>query len=158
MLVDTSTLFEAKGTIMSMYIDTAKTFIQLATSLLAITILFREKVLHEINKIRVTVPLASCWIVLLLSIGAGALYQYRAVKYLDRFSPSPGSITVFDRLVKLDVLYAVMLITFFLGALLFVVAAWQGLASSHAQDGQESAEKSLASRDAAAAGQSAAAD
>jgi hypothetical protein len=117
------TRFGANSVTIPLYIETAKNFLQLSTGLLALSVIFREKVLGENGPSYVSPALVSSWVCLLLSIGAGALYQYRAVKLLESFSPFAAKQTLFDAWFKAHVLYASMLVAFFLGAVLFAAAA-----------------------------------
>src|SRR5262249_37388110 len=130
MFLEELSRFQSNSVTIPMYIDTGKMFIQLGTGVLALTVLFRENILGETGKVRLTKLLSFSWASLLLSMGAAALYQYRAVKFLESLSPYPGRVTPFDRLTELAVLYAVMLVMFFLGTLLFILSAGQSAASS----------------------------
>jgi hypothetical protein len=128
MAVEELTRFAANKVTIPMYIDTTKTFIQLATSLLGLSVVFREKIVGGAAAARVSRTLVASWAFLLLSVAAGALYQYRAVKFLESLSAAPGGTTLFDRLFSPPaVLYAAMLIFFFVGATFVALAAWQGL-------------------------------
>jgi hypothetical protein len=109
--------------IMPLYLDTAKTYMNLSSGALALTMVFREKVIGAKPGTTVAVPLVVCWSLFLVAIGASAFYQYLAVKFLDSISCSPGAIQYFHYLVQHPgKVYGVMQITFFLGACFLVVA------------------------------------
>lgn len=134
MAVEELSRFAANAVTIPMYIDTTKTFIQLATSLLGVSVVFREKIAGGTAATRLCRTLVVSWASLLLSVAAGALYQYRAVKFLESLSKAPGRTTLFDRLFSPPaILYAGMLVFFFVGAMFFVLAAWQGFTQERQQ-------------------------
>ena len=121
-------------TVMSMYIDSAKRYVQVATGALLLPIVFLHNVMglkQEDALTWIPGPMLFSWGLLLLSIGAGLLYQVRAVRYLEiameggdqygldslggrlkqSFDTSPGYI------------FNVMVLAFYLGTTFFVIGA-----------------------------------
>ena len=105
-----------------MFCDNAKTYIQLSSAALALTLTFARQILHVPDDKNI----ANIWMILmwgcfLLAVLSGAFYQYVAVKYLEQLADSetgkewewlqPGTI------------YGVMLAAFYGGALIFTVYA-----------------------------------
>jgi hypothetical protein len=122
--------FEQEKAIMTLYVDSAKTYVQLSTGVLALSITFIEKVLGGPLPIRnPRWLLLGSWIAFLIAIGGGALYQYVAVKYLDAKSDAPGAPGMLPhRLVdEPGIVYGVMVVAFYVGAVSLVAAAMQGM-------------------------------
>jgi hypothetical protein len=114
--------------IMPLYLDTAKTFMNLSSAALLLTIVFREKIVGSQPGTRVDRLMILSWLCFLLTIGASAFYQYLAVKFLDSLSCAPGSNQHFEYLVKdPGNVYGVMLVLFFVAATLLVATAWKHL-------------------------------
>jgi hypothetical protein len=110
--------------IIPLYIDSAKTFMSLATGALGLTITFREKIVGMKAGTNVSTPMIISWLFFLLTIASSSFYQYLGVKFLDSVSCFPGTIQYFETLVKNPgKVYGVMLISFVLGALFLVVSA-----------------------------------
>lgn len=120
--------------IMSMYIDNAKGYIQVATGALLLPIIFLHQVMgvkQEDALPKIPGPMWLSWILLLLSIGAGLLYQVRAVRYLEvatEGADRPGSDSLGERLRRnLDRnpgdIFDVMVLAFYLGTIFFVIGA-----------------------------------
>jgi len=87
---------------------------------------FLEKIGGEKNgPIRPGGLLITAWLLLLLSIGCGATYNYFAIKYLEMKAGSLGSsLTDSSQLVHSPgLLYGAMLLTFWFGAVLLTIAA-----------------------------------
>lgn len=114
--------FEQKQTVMKMFSDNAKTYIQLSGAALALTLTFAREILHiPADKNIADGWMIAMWICFLVTILAGAFYQYLAVKFLEheldwdsfRFwnHVSPGTF------------YAVMLGAFYSGTLIFTIYA-----------------------------------
>ncbi len=113
--------FEVNQTIIPLYMESAQTFLELGIAALALTVIFREKILGEIVVKRVPVPLLISWLSFLVAIGASGFYQYLAVKFLDHLSGTGGNIKYFKSLVLAPGrVYGVMLVSFFTGALFLV--------------------------------------
>jgi hypothetical protein len=78
--------FSYLTTVMSMYIDSAKGYVQVATGALLLPIVFLHNVMglkQEDALTWIPGPMLFSWVLLLVSIGAGLLYQVRAVRYLE---------------------------------------------------------------------------
>lgn len=78
--------FNYLTTVMAMYVDSAKGYVQVATGALLLPIVFLHNVmgLKQEDALRwIPGPMWLSWILLLTSIGAGLLYQVRAVRYLE---------------------------------------------------------------------------
>lgn len=118
-------LFEHERAVMGLFIDNAKMYMQLSTGVLALSVTFPEKVLRE------TLPLTWCtvlsWLLLLIAIGSGAVYQYLAVHFVQ----SKSTLIIRSRGVLMPKwlvqhpwpLYGVMLFSFFIGVILFIAGA-----------------------------------
>ncbi|MCW8859465.1 MAG: hypothetical protein OQK97_07150 [Deltaproteobacteria bacterium] len=118
------TRFEVNQIIMPLYMDSAQMYLQLSIGTLALTIIFKEKILGEKNGINVELYLIVSWLLFLLTIGFSAFYQYLAVKFLDSVSDVPGKIQYFESLVRAPgKIYGLMLLSFFSAAVLFVLNA-----------------------------------
>jgi len=114
--------------IIPLYLDTAKTYMNLSSGALALTIVFREKVIGSQPGTPVNAVMLMSWLSFLLAIGSSAFYQYLAVKFLDSVSCAPGAIQYFESLVKSPGrVYGVMLVFFFVGSSLLVLAGWRQL-------------------------------
>jgi hypothetical protein len=117
-----------------LYLDTAQTYMGLSSGALALTIAFREKVIGASPGTRVSSLLVTSWFVYLVTIGASALYQYFAVKFLDSISPHPGRIRYFEDLVRSPgLIYGVMVVCFFVASALLILAAWRDLRATRRQ-------------------------
>lgn len=114
--------------IMPLYLDTAKTFMNLSASAIGLTIIFREKIVGSQPGTRVNTFMLTSWVFYLCAVGAGAFYQYLAVKFLDSISCAPGEIRYFEILVRNPGwVYGVMLVLFFIASLFLMMAAWKQL-------------------------------
>ncbi len=117
--------FDNEHKIMTLFIDNAKSYIQLSGAALVLSITFVHEVLGVPagHKLSVDGWMIGAWIAFLLAIVAGAFYQYLAVKYLERLSSIP-SFEFWSWLIQQPgVIYGVMLSAFYSGALLFTVEA-----------------------------------
>ncbi len=111
--------------IMTLFIDNAKSYIQLSGAALVLSITFIHEVLGVPagHKLSVDGWMIAAWIAFLLAIIAGAFYQYLAVKYLERLSRTP-SFEFWSWLVQQPgLIYGVMLSAFYCGALFFTIEA-----------------------------------
>ncbi len=117
--------FEQTKEIITLYIDSASTLIQLSCGAIAFSVAFSEKLSGAHALKEKNYALVSSWILFLLAIGFGAFYQYCAIKLLDSRTDNPGSSglvpAVFLR--SPGKIYAAMMFSFFGGAVLFVVHA-----------------------------------
>ncbi len=118
------TRFEVNSVIIPLYVDSAQVFLQLSIGALALSIIFREKMLGDEGPMSVGILLVSSWVCYLLTIGASAFYQYLAIKFLDSVSDHPANIEYFEPLVRApSKVYGIMLVFFFLGSGLLVVSS-----------------------------------
>ncbi len=115
--------------IMSMFSDTAKTYTQLSIAALILPITFIRQALgvtaEKSIKDHLSWPLVCSWLLFLIAIAAGLLYQYIAVKlvegYFEESNKFYGRMKWFiDRPEKV---YATMMISFYVAAFFFVIAA-----------------------------------
>jgi hypothetical protein len=111
--------------IIPLYIDSAKTFMSLATGALGLTIIFREKIVGMKAGANVSTPMIISWVFFLLAIVSSSFYQYLGIKFLDSVSCVPGTIQYFETLVRNPgKVYGFMLMSFIAGAFFLVVSAW----------------------------------
>ena len=112
--------------IMAGYIDTAKTFTQLSIGALVLSITFIEKILGTNGKISVHILLLLAWLFWLLAALAGAFYQYRAIKWLERLGKEFNLIKRehhagdFVKIYPYKV-YGILLVCFYLGSIFFAI-------------------------------------
>jgi hypothetical protein len=116
--------------IMSMFSDNAKTYTQVSIGALILPITFIRQVLgvtaEKPIKENFSWLLISSWLLFLIAIASGLLYQYIAVKlveaYFEKSNNFYGGMKWFiDRPEKV---YATMMISFYVAAFFFVIAAW----------------------------------
>ncbi len=123
---------------MKAYIDTTKTFIQLSSGGLVLPLAIKTQVLNlfrtdgTYNQIALILICVS-WFCFLLAIGAGALYQYGAVKFVEEhdnpqatYVPSLLSCLVHGKNGP-GPAYGVMLAAFYIGAILVVFYSFAAL-------------------------------
>lgn len=117
--------------IISMFSENAKTYTQTSMAALILPITFIRQVLgvtaEKPIKDYLSWPLVSSWLLFLIAIASGLLYQYIAVKlveaYFEKSNNFYGGLKWFiDRPEKV---YATMMISFYAAAFLFVFAAWK---------------------------------
>jgi len=113
--------------VMPLYIDSARAFAQLSAGALALTIAFKEKVLGEIGRMRINVLLITSWLCFLVAIGASAYYQWVAVRLIEQsLHDLAGDETLHFPLTVAwmwpGYAYGVMVIFFFVGSLLLILA------------------------------------
>lgn len=119
---DREATFERQKAIMEMFSDNAKTYIQISGAALGLTVTFADKILHiPANVSIVNGWTIAIWLCFLLTILAGAFYQYLAVKMLDAWLDWEY-VSWWDRLPP-GVVYAVMLVAFYGGAAIFTLYA-----------------------------------
>ena len=119
---DRQATFDRQKMVMQMFSDNAKTYIQLSGAALGLTLTFAQKILHIPEGGRtVNHWTLAIWTCFLVTIVAGAFYQYLAVKVLDALLD--WSYVDFWDWLSPGVVYAVMLIAFYGGAILFTVYA-----------------------------------
>jgi hypothetical protein len=115
--------------IMSMFSENAKTYTQVAIAALLLPITFIRQVIgvaqNEPIKAYLDWVLVSSWLLFLVAIASGLLYQYIAVKRIEgHFAHSKQFYGILGFLIERpDKVYATMMIAFYLGACFFVAAA-----------------------------------
>jgi hypothetical protein len=119
---DRKATFDRRKAVMEMFSDNAKTYIQLSGAALALTLTFAKSILHIpdtqsiVNGYTITM-----WACFLLAILFGAFYQFLAVKQIDAFLDWDYDET-WDK-VPPGLIYAAMLIAFYLGSIIFTAYA-----------------------------------
>jgi hypothetical protein len=126
--MDVPSRFDVDLEIVKLYLESAKTYMELSIALVGLTVVFREKILGSKKLPEVQILTLCSWLSLLLSIGFNSLYQYAAVHFLDSISPYPAKPFLPVWLVNNPGrAYGVMVILFYLGAILFVASAFTEL-------------------------------
>ena len=120
--------------IMPMYIDSSKTYLQLAIGAVAFSTTFHEKVLGKTGSIRLSSLLICSWLAFLFTIAFSAWYQYSAVKIIEsNLSVEAGMETgggmILFSFLEPGYAYGGMVISFFVGAILLVASSAQQLLS-----------------------------
>jgi hypothetical protein len=119
--------FQYLTTIMQMYVDSGKAYVQVATGALVLPIVFLRNLLGlgEHDALGwIPGPIWISWILLLVSIGAGLGYQVRAVGYLEAAmegNDDPDEGTILPK--EPGFLFDVMAFAFYLGVMYFVIGA-----------------------------------
>jgi hypothetical protein len=119
--------FEMESKVMAVFIDNAKTYVQLSAGALLLSVTF----LHEIlgipkeQKLPTDHWLVASWWSFLAAIVFGALYQYYAAKFLEwKSGVSRGHHSWPQSLIEHPwPPYAVMLTAFYFGGLCFTISA-----------------------------------
>jgi len=119
---DRKATFDRRKTVMEMFSDNAKTYIQLSGAALGLTLTFAKSILHIPDTQSIvngyTIAMWGCF---LLAILFGAFYQFLAVKQLDAFLDWEYD-ERWDK-VQPGLIYAGMLVAFYLGSIIFTVYA-----------------------------------
>jgi hypothetical protein len=119
---DAKAAFDRQQKIMEMFCDNAKTYIQLSGLALTLTLTFAREILHVPKDTNIADPwMILMWICFLVTILAGAFYQYLAVKLLEEMTES-NSYNLFGWLQPGHV-YGVMLTAFYGGSTIFTIYA-----------------------------------
>jgi hypothetical protein len=117
---DRKATFERQKTVMEMYSDNAKTYIQISGAALGLTLTFAHKILHIPESASIVNGwTVATWCCFLLTILAGAFYQYLAVKTLDALLE--WEYEGFWDWLEPGIVYGIMLAAFYGGAILFTV-------------------------------------
>jgi hypothetical protein len=139
--------FSREAQVMSMYIDNAKTYVQLSGAALALSITFVRDVVGTAKEASVSLKgwsgglLIASWAGFLAAICAGALYQFLAVRYIETKSDLPDSEPektagplgrwLSARIESPGDIYDVMILLFYAAAILFTVSAIVRVAAGH---------------------------
>jgi hypothetical protein len=119
-----SVQFTENKVVVTLYIDSSKTFMNLSTGALALTVTFQDKIVGRHLGDPVSWLMVVSWVFYLVTIGSSALYQYFAVKFLDSFSSVPGASGMLKQVERNPGwIYGAMLVLFFLGSLFLFIAA-----------------------------------
>ncbi len=122
------------------YISSAKSIIQLSSAGLVVPVVLKSKVLALFGQGKKMPTVALVFIIIswgmfLIAIGAGSLYEYAAIKYVEYRSDPKG--TFVPRLLKPLVIergpgiaYGLMIIAFYVGAIAVVVYSALALAGA----------------------------
>ena len=122
---------------MKAYNDTTKTFIQLSSGALVFPLVIRTQVLELFRSdgnygSTALILICISWFCFLLAIGAGALYQYAAVKFVE-YHQNPNATHLPRPLSWIckgngpGVAYGVMVAAFYIGAILVVLYSYIAL-------------------------------
>jgi hypothetical protein len=115
---DRGATFERQKAIMEMYSDNARTYIQLSGAALVLTLTFADRILRIPSTAKIATPwMIAVWACFLLTIIAGAFYQYLAVKTLDAWLE--WDYVTWWNWLSPGIIYAVMLLAFYGGAVAF---------------------------------------
>jgi hypothetical protein len=114
--------FDNAQKIMKMYCDNANTYIKLGGAALAITLAFTRQILHVPDDKNIAdIWMIIMWSCFLLTVLAGAFYQYLAVKYLEE--QLEGEYFRLWGWIQAGYVYGVMLISFYGGTVTFTIYA-----------------------------------
>jgi len=117
-----------------LYLESARTYLQLSLALLGLTVAFRKYLYGDRALPRVGWSTVICWVLLLVSIGSNALYQYAAVHFLDAMSGYPGKPFLPAWLVgNPGRVYGVMVVSFYLSTVFFMGPALSEVRSRRAE-------------------------
>lgn len=115
-----------------LFIDNAKTYIQLATGALLLSVTFSKGINNDIELPLNEISIWISWICWLFSIISGATYQYCAIKYLENIEQINNSLYhnrtkplfIFRYWVRYPYqLYGIMMLFFYSGTIWFVLTA-----------------------------------
>ncbi len=111
--------FDEAAILMGMYIDSAKTYLQLSTFALGFSLAVLEKLRVKKHAARRDSLLILSWLGFMLTVGLSSFYQYLAVKFLDQKSSNPGSLGLIPVgwVSAPGYFYAAMLVSFYIGVL-----------------------------------------
>lgn len=118
--------FPEESKIMELFIDNAKTYVQLSVGALVLSITFQHEIVGvATGKQIATEPwLISSWVFFLITILCGAFYQYLAVKFLEKKFAAAYTFPLFRWLEESPGLcYGAMLASFYAGCVCFAISA-----------------------------------
>ncbi len=130
---DATQRLEQERAVCSLYIDSAKTYTQLSTGALVLSLAFAADFLKQTKpQLLHDWPILVAWCCWLLAVLCGVTYQYCAIKYLETIA-NDNKLLYFDRTWSSLVpkaltdnpfrLYGSMLFLFYLGLLVFSYVA-----------------------------------
>lgn len=128
--IDDNTDFDTDKEIMNLFSSTARTFIQLSSAALALTIIFSEDVLGVQAPIKATDCLIATWILFLLAIFFGALYQYFAIKFLEvKHASGYLLLKLYPKFLYKypGIMFGCMMVSFIAGGILLIITSYRGL-------------------------------
>jgi hypothetical protein len=118
--------------LMNMYLESAKSFTKLSVAALVLPIVYLRAVRGEAQPISsIPGPMIASWLLFLLSIGSGLLYELLAAKYVENQIdgwPTYNRRTIAGRWREIidqnpGYVYDIMLGTFYIAAVSFVIGA-----------------------------------
>ena len=113
--------------VMPAYMDGAKTFIQLSIGAIALSVAFKEKIFG--NRAGFVTPLLAVgWILLLIATGAGAFYFWIGARVMNMWETGVPMPPIDGAWV-----YGTMLVTFYAGSVLLVLALARHLLTQKTQ-------------------------
>ena len=119
--------FDREFKVMGVFIDNAKTYVQLSAGALLLSITFLHEILgaSKDQKLPTDFWLILSWCSFLVAIVFGALSQYYAAKFLEWKSGLPRHHLIGSKWLVHHPwpIYGVMLIAFYLGGLCFTISA-----------------------------------
>jgi hypothetical protein len=119
---DQQATFDRQLAVMKMFSDNAKTYIQLSSAALGLTLTFAHEIIHIPEAQPIVDPwMVTMWSCFLLTIIAGAFYQYLAAKFMEA-SIHWEYYGSWDWLEP-GVIYGVMLGAFYAGTSIFTLYA-----------------------------------
>jgi len=122
-----SNSFDQTKVVIDLYIKSSDSFVKLALAVLAGSVAFPTK--EWPSDLVPPLVLLVAWILLLLAVAAGCLYQYLAIHLLDSLSIDPGAPGPLKPFIhRAGYFYGAMMVTFYAGAVLAFVGIYQRLA------------------------------
>ena len=119
---DRKATFDRQHKVMMMFSDNTRTYIQLSGAALALTLTFAHQILHiPEGQSVVDSWMVVMWACFLITIVAGAFYQYLAAKFMEA-AIDWGSDGAWYWLQP-GYIYAIMLMAFYGGAIIFTIYA-----------------------------------
>lgn len=108
--------------VMKAYCDTAKSYVQIASAAIAAPFVFTQTILGSAGTGGgVSWPLAAAWSCFLITVASGLVYQWLAIRLVS------NDLNGVENKVSRSIPYGAMVASFFVGAVFFVVFAWNRL-------------------------------
>jgi hypothetical protein len=121
------TTFEREHKVIEMFVDNAKTYVQLSIGALFLSVTFFHEILGVAKEAKLPTDwlLILSWCFFLAAVIAGALYQYFAAKFLEWKSGVERTHRGWPQWLIMHPwpCYTAMLVAFFLGGIFFTVTA-----------------------------------